>query len=77
MQWQVSEQEERRFESESERTRSVALERMKQAGEKNKPDEKKKMEDLCKQIEELKLREVRDVHLEEGFSAAKSQITYS
>lgn len=71
------EQEERGFESEYQIPRNVALERMEQAGEKNKPDEKKRMEDLYQQMDELKLREVRDVCLEEGFSAATSQITHS
>lgn len=76
MQWRGSEQEEGRFDSECQRTRNVALERMEQAWEKIEPDEKKRMEDLCKQLEELKLKAVRDAYLEEGFSAATSQITY-
>lgn len=68
MQWQVSEQEkERQFENDYERTRNVVLERMKQAGEQNRPEEKKRMEELCKHMEELKLKEVADVYLEGAF----------
>lgn len=67
-QWQVSEQEkERQFENDYERTQHVVLERMKQAGEQNRPDEKRRMEDLCKHMEELKLKEVADVHWEGTF----------
>uniref|UniRef100_A0A674NNK8 Trichoplein, keratin filament binding n=1 Tax=Takifugu rubripes TaxID=31033 RepID=A0A674NNK8_TAKRU len=61
-------QEERRFENDYERTRNLVLERMKQAGQQNRPDEKKRMEDLCKHMEELKLKEVGDVYLEGTFS---------
>lgn len=69
MQWQVSQlEEERQFENDYERTQNVVLERMKQAGEQNRPDEKKRMEDLCKHMGELKLKEV-DVYLEGTFSA--------
>lgn len=70
VQWQVSQQEEEReFEHDYERTKNVVLERMKQAGEQNRPDEKKRMEDLCKHMEELKLKEAGDVYLEGTFSA--------
>lgn len=78
VQRQVSEQEEeRQFENEYERTRNVVLERMKQAGEHNEPGEKKRMEDLCEQMEELKLKEVGDVYLEGAVSAATCEITNS
>lgn len=76
MQWQVSQlEEERQFENDYERTQNVALERMKQAGEQNRPDEKMRMEDFCKHMEELKLKEVGDVFLEGTFSAATCEIT--
>ncbi|TWW58460.1 Trichoplein keratin filament-binding protein [Takifugu flavidus] len=64
--WQVSQQEEeRRFENDYERTRNLVLERMKQAGQQNRPDEKKRMEDLCKHMEELKLKETTELKVEQ------------
>lgn len=57
-QQEVAEQEEKRyFENEYERTRKEALERIKQDKEKRKAEERKRAEGLCKQMEELKLRE--------------------
>uniref|UniRef100_A0A674MDH7 Trichoplein keratin filament-binding protein-like n=1 Tax=Takifugu rubripes TaxID=31033 RepID=A0A674MDH7_TAKRU len=58
-------QEERRFENDYERTRNLVLERMKQAGQQNRPDEKKRMEDLCKHMEELKLKETTELKVEQ------------
>lgn len=76
-QWQASQQEEeRRFENDYERTRRAVLERMKQAGEQNRPDEKKRMEELCKHMEDLKLKEVGDVDLE-GTVSATCEVTNS
>lgn len=73
----MSQQEERRFENDYERTRNVVLERMKQAGEQNRPDEKKRMEDLWKHMEELKLKEVGDEYSEGTFSATTCEVTSS
>ena len=58
MQQEEATQEEKRwFANEYERTRKEALERIKEAEEKKKGDERQRAEELCKQMEELKLRE--------------------
>ncbi|XP_058493098.1 trichoplein keratin filament-binding protein isoform X2 [Solea solea] len=57
-QQEEAEQEEKRhFENEYERTRREALERMKQTEEKRKAEERTRAQELCKQMEELNLRE--------------------
>ncbi|KAM9858297.1 trichoplein keratin filament-binding protein [Aulostomus maculatus] len=73
-QQEAAEQEEKkRFENEYEKTRKLALERIREAEERKKAEQLQRAEDLCKQMEELKLREQEATRLKKAEEGLRLQ----